>query len=174
MRILSLLLSVCVVVAVWWLVPAVADEEPAAKAKEPTLKDLAWMVGAWQEAEGPSVFSETWMPAQGEAMAGVAHWTIQGRTRMYELTVIEQTADGIVIHVRHFGAGLVPWASEAKGPITWPLKSLKGQHAVFEHPTRAWPKRLEYKRDADTMQARLTGTEGGKPKVIPIAFRLRR
>ena len=92
---------------------------------------------------------------------------------MYELMSVEQTKDGLVIHVRHFGTGLVPWKSEANGPVSWPLKSLKGRHAIFEHPTRAWPKRLEYHREGDVMRARLSGVEHGKPKEIPFTLRLR-
>jgi hypothetical protein len=163
---------------------ALAEDKPAkdvpkadAKkkdAKVPTLKDLAWMAGAWAESEGPSVFTETWHAGQGDAMAGVAHWTISGRTRMFELMSIETTASGLVLNVRHFHKGLVPWPSEVKGPITWPLKSLDGKHAVFEHPTRAWPKRMEYHRKGDVLAGRLSGMENGRPKEIPFTFRLQR
>ena len=177
MRTLPLLVLSCLLAAVLGAA-ALAEDAPKAVPKKEgaavTLKDLAWMVGSWSEASGPSIFSETWMPAQGDAMTGAVHWTIQGKTRMYELTVIEQTPKGLVIHVRHFNPGLVPWAAEAKGPVTWPLKELRGQHVIFEHPTRAWPKRLEYKRDGDVMSGRLSGVENGKPNVLPFTFRLRK
>ena len=176
MRIL-LPLALLVAVTLACVLPAVAEDAPNADAKKDpatvTLKDLAWMVGSWSEAEGPSVFSEAWMPAQGDAMVAASHWTIQGKTRMYELNVIEQTPKGLVIHVRHFHRGVVPWEAEATGPVSWPLKSLEGQHVIFEHPTRAWPKRLEYRRSGKTLEGRLTGTENGVAKQIPFSFRLR-
>ena len=118
MRILLPLILLAVLVSAFVLHPAAAEDAPQAGPKKAqaktTLADLAFLVGSWTETEGPSVFAETWLPAQGDAMAGVAHWTIQGRTRMYEMMSIEQGAEGLVLHVRHFHRGLVPWPSEAR------------------------------------------------------------
>lgn len=160
-----------VVVAV--VVVGYADEKPAKKeSKVPTLEDLAWMTGTWVEAEKTSVFTEIWGAPQGDAMVGHDHWTVGGKTRMVELTSIEQTAEGLVLHVRHFGRGMTVPASEKAGPMSWPLKSLEGQRVVFEHPTRAWPRRMEYHRTGDVLKGRLSGVENGKPNVIPFRFKL--
>lgn len=173
----ALALTVLMALVLGLAVLVAAEDEPKAEPKgaaAPTLADLAWMVGDWADAEGPSIFAETWLPAQGHDMVGVAHWTVGGRTRMYELMSIEQRDDGLVLHVRHFHRGLVPWPSEVKGPVAWPLKSLQGEHAIFEHPTRAWPKRMEYKRSGDALSGRLSGTKDGKPHAIPFSFRVRK
>jgi len=159
---------VAVAVSVGW-----ADDDPVKKEKKavPTLKDLAWMTGTWVEAEKTSVLTEIWGEPQGDAMVGHDHWTFGGKTRMLELIAIEQTAQGLVLNVRHFSRGLVPWEAEKDGPLSWPLKSLEGQRVVFEHPTRAWPKRMEYHRQGDVLSGKLSGVENGKPNVIPFRFK---
>ena len=152
-----------------------AEEKGAKEGKKvPTLKDLAWLTGTWVEASGASVLTEVWSAPQGDAMVGHDHWTVGGKTRMLELLAIEQTEQGLVLRLRHFDKGLVPWKAEKDGPISWPLKSLKGQRVVFEHPTRAWPKRMEYHRKGDVLTGKLSGVENGKPNAIPFRFELRR
>jgi hypothetical protein len=149
-----------------------AEEEPDKEAKNvPTLQDLTWLTGTWVEADGRSVLTEVWSAPQGDAMVGHDHWTVGGKTRMLELLAIEQTAQGLVLNLRHFHKGLVPWDAEKNGPLSWPLKSLEGQSVVFEHPTRAWPKRMEYHRKGDVLAGKLSGIENGKPNVIPFHFK---
>jgi len=168
------LLSACLLLVAFGACVAVvsAEDEPAAPRHAPTLADLAWMTGAWVEKEGPSVFTETWSAPSGDAMVAASHWAVEGKTRMYELCVIEQTGQGPVLHVRHFHRGVQPWEQEKAGPISWPLKSLEGQHVIFEHPTRAWPKTMEYRRTGDVLEGRLVGVENGMPKQIPFSFHL--
>lgn len=150
-----------------------ADEKPAKKeTKVPTLNDLAWLTGTWVESDRGSVLTEIWGAPQGDALVGHDHWTVGGTTRMYELIAIEQTEQGLVLKVRHFSKDLVPWKAEKDGPMTWPLKSLVGQKVVFEHPTRAWPKRMEYERKGDVLTGQLSGIENGKPNAIPFRFAL--
>jgi len=172
----KLFLGVAVAVAVSVTVAVGYAEEPPvkdAKAKAPTLQDLAWLTGTWVEADKGSVLTEIWGAPQGDAMVGHDHWTVGGKTRMVELIAIEQEASGLVLKIRHFGHNLAPWPQEKDGPMAWPLKSLKGQSVVFEHPTRAWPKRMEYHRKGEVLTGKLSGVENGKPNAIPFHFKLR-
>jgi hypothetical protein len=168
------ILAACLVGGAF-VVSGQADDEPEGKEAKPvpTLKDLAWLEGTWVEAEQGSVFTEIWSGAQGDAMVGHDHWTVGGKTRMYELMAIEQTEEGLALRIRHFGRALVIPKSEQDGPMSWPLLSLEGQKVVFEHPTRAWPKRMEYERKGADLMGRLSGVENGKPNAIPFHFKKR-
>ncbi|MDJ0520481.1 MAG: DUF6265 family protein [Planctomycetota bacterium] len=158
--------SVCVCVGV-----GLADEAAKKEAKKvPTLKDLTWLTGTWRETSGSMVLTEVWNAPQGDAMVGMDHMTVGGKTRMFELLAIEQTEQGLVLNLRHFGKGLRIPDAEKDGPMSWPLKSLEGSKVVFEHPTRAWPKRMEYERQGDVLLGRLSGVENGKPNAIPFRF----
>ena len=158
-----------------FVVTSQAEDEPVGKEAQPvpTLKDLAWLEGTWEEAQQGSVFTEVWSAALGDAMIGHDHWTVGGKTRMYELMAIEQSEEGLVLRIRHFGTGLVIPKSELDAPMSWPLSSLEGQKVVFEHPTRAWPKRMEYEREGDVLTGKLSGIENGKPNAIPFRFKKR-
>ena len=92
-------------------------------------------------------------------MVGHDHWTLGGKTKMVEIVMIEMEKSGPVLKIRHFGRNLAPWPQEKDGPLSWPLKSLEGRSVVFEHPTRAWPKRMEYHRKGNALSGKLSGVE---------------
>jgi hypothetical protein len=155
-------------------------EEPAPSAggtvKEATLADLAWLAGRWRSQDGGEVFDETWLPAEGDAMAAVSRSVEGGKTGLYELSAIERTDAGLVLRIRHFGPGVAPWASESGETPSWPLARRGAREATFEEPSRAFPRRIVYRREkgagADVLVARLEGERGGKPATME--FRLAR
>lgn len=149
---------------------AVAQEKPA------TLADLAWLEGSWRSVDGAEIFDETWLAPEGDSMSAVSREVQGGKTRMYELSTIEATDAGPVLRIRHFGAGLAPWKSEAADTPSWPLASRGDREATFEEPSRGFPRRIVYRREAgkdgkpDVLVAKLDGERGGKP--MAMEFRL--
>jgi hypothetical protein len=149
---------------------AALEGETKAKA---TVEDLAWLAGNWVHGEGDEAFHETWLPPAGGSLVGASRDVSHGKTTLVELSTIETAADGaLVLYIRHFGAGLVPWKSEAAGPVRMPLASSKKGEAVFEDPERDFPKRLTYRAGkGDTLEALLEGTRGGAPMNMEFRFR---
>jgi len=124
-----------------------------------TLKDLEWMSGRWVCRQGDDQLEETWAPPLGDTALGMFRWVREGKTWMYEMMTIEPEAGGLVFRLRHFGRQLKPW--EKDGPLTYPLKSLTGTEAVFEHPTESDPKRFIYRRQGDRLFVRLEAEDVG-------------
>ena len=145
-----------------WLAASSAQVSPTAvhhvanQPEELTLRDLAFMVGAWEAEEDGESMREVWDPARGDVMVG--HFSIvqEGRAVLYELIAIEQAEDGPVMRLRHFGRGLTPWASEAAGPMTLPLVEAEGTRAVFEDPERDFPRQIIYAIDGDELKVELS------------------
>lgn len=81
--------------------------------------------------------------------------TEDGHARLYELFVIERDGDGLALRVRHFDRALVPWEGERDGPMAFTLLRAEDSHAVFEDPTRAFPRRIVYTREGDRLSVRL-------------------
>jgi hypothetical protein len=134
--------------------------------------DLAWMEGAWRHAEGEDSFDETWTGAAGGTMAAVSREISHGKIKMYELSTIEATPEGLVLRIRHFDEGLVPWKSEADGPGSWPLVSCADKEAAFENPAKDFPRKITYRREKDALVAKLEGQMKDKP--VQMEFRLDR
>ena len=147
-----------------------AEEPPASK---PKVADLAWLAGSWLSSEGGTRWEEHWLPPAGDSLAAVTRMVKGDKTGLYELSVIEQEADGIHLRLRHFHRSLVPWASEAKGPLHWKLKTHKDRKATFENPEQDFPRRIVYHRVEDNLlQVTLEGQQGGTPRAM--RFDLRR
>lgn len=147
-----------------------AGEEPAPRA---TIADLAWLAGAWRMEHDGQRFDEHWLPPAGGTMAAVSRASSAAGTSLYELSAIEPGEGGaLVLRIRHFSPGLVPWNSEAKGPGEWTLVRCQSQEAVFENPALPFPRSISYRIDADgVLVARLAPAEGSPRK--PMEFHLR-
>jgi hypothetical protein len=152
------------------LVAALGQEKAPPKA---TVDDLAWMAGRWEERNGDSVFEEWWLPPAGKTLAAVSREVRDGATRMYELSAIEpDEAGGLVLLIRHFGAGLAPWKQEAAGPGRWRLVETGKQSVVFEDPAHDFPRRIGYAAGkGDTLEVTLEGAQGGRPAKMQFAFK---
>lgn len=136
----------------------------------PSLADLAFLEGAWEWSEGDSFAREVWDPARGGSIVGHFSMGGEGKTTLYELLVIEQDGDAVVLRLRHFGRGLEPWASEASGPLTMPLLEIGENRAVFEDPGRPFPRRMVYASEGDRLTVRLEPAEGVEREPIVLEF----
>jgi len=144
-------------------------DAPKTETATVTVKDLAWMSGRWLRKQGKDDLEETWSPPLGDTAMGMFRWNRDGKTWMYELMSIETEDSGLVFHLRHFGKQLKPW--EEDEPLTYPLKSLKPNEVVFEHPTESDPKRFVYRREGDRLFVRLE-PEDAAAKVDEFEFTL--
>lgn len=172
MRRLPLLLAPLLLAAALPLAGLARGEDAPAKPAELTIADVAWLAGTWTHDDGQGRFDEFWFPPAGGTMTGTSRQTKKEKTSMIELSSIEKDASGAwALHVRHFGAGLTPWKSEADGPLRLPLASHGAKEIAFEDPARAFPRRISYRAGADdTLEARVEGERGGKPFVLAFAF----
>jgi Domain of unknown function (DUF6265) len=96
-----------------------------------TLKDLSFMTGKWQGKLGDSTIEEYWSFPSGDNMIGMFRMIKDGRASLYELCVIEQTAGGPVLRLRHFRAGLIP-REEKEEEVTLALVGFVKDKATFE------------------------------------------
>ncbi|HKX28451.1 MAG TPA: DUF6265 family protein [Blastocatellia bacterium] len=99
--------------------------------KQTTLQDLAFISGRWQAAGDNFLNEEHWSAPAGQSLIGMARMMKDGQTRLYELCVIEQTADGPVLRIRHFRAGMVS-LEERPEQVTFQLLDFAKDRAVFE------------------------------------------
>ncbi len=112
--------------------------------------DLGWMAGYWLSCDRGQVV-ESWVDAGTDTLAGVN--LTKGRTRThFEFLRVANNADGVPTY----------YAQPGGAPPTPFVMSEAGEQSVtFENPENDFPKRIIYRRDADTMTARIEG--GGDP-----------
>ncbi|MCW5777561.1 MAG: hypothetical protein KIS87_14085 [Phycisphaeraceae bacterium] len=119
------------------------------------LADFTWLTGEWRAETERGTIVETWGRPMGDALLGMMQITESNHARLYELFVIERDVDDLVLRVRHFNRGLVPWEAERDGPMAFPLLRAEDNHAIFEDAARDFPRRIVYVRRGDRLEFRL-------------------
>ncbi len=123
---------------------------------------LSWMAGAWRTAGESSFLEEHWSNPCGDSMMGMFRVVQGGKMQMVEMIVIEQTGDGVVMALKHFGPGLMDLD---KGKVfSFRLIQSGPNEAVFEHRDVEFPgrRRIIYRRDGNSLIARLEDDRPGK------------
>ena len=134
-------------------------EPPAVTGPRAGVEDLHWLTGCWERQEDGQELREIWSPPCGDALSGMLHWARRGHVWLYELMSIEEENDTLVFRLRHFDRKLKVWDSEADGPMTYPLKELGEQEAVFENPEADSPRIFRYRRSGDHLTISLEGPD---------------
>jgi hypothetical protein len=133
------------------------DQGPPAPA--PTrVEDLAWLAGAWR-ADGTE---EIWLPPAGGMLIGLGR-TIARDGASFEYLRIEPDGSGALVYVAMPGGS---------APTTFRLASRGEREVAFENPAHDFPRRIDYRREGDTLKVRLEGVEGGRPRTLETTWRL--
>lgn len=133
----------------------------SAEDRQPTINDLAWLTGCWENSAGNRHRDETWSKAMGGTLIGIGRAVVDGKTTEYEFMRIHQEADGLYFTAQPSGQ---PQAS-------FKLKSLRNKEAIFENSKHDFPQRVIYALNPDgSLRARIEGEMNGKAGGINFPF----
>jgi hypothetical protein len=96
----------------------------------PAPDDLSWLEGSWKGRLGEETIEETWSPPGGGTLMGMFRWIKEDRVSFYELIVIEQAEEGVMMRIKHFSPGLKGWEEKDRA-VDFLLVQLDGTEAVF-------------------------------------------
>ncbi len=97
-----------------------------------SLRDLEFISGHSRGDLDGSIAEELWSKPAGDSMMGVYREVKDGRVQMYEMMVIEPTAQGPMLRLKHFNAGLQGWEDKTQ-VWNFPLVRFTAGEAVFEN-----------------------------------------
>lgn len=125
------------------------DRIGTAAAANATIQQVAFIAGQWKGTLGDRHIEQHWMAPVGTSMVA-AYRNVQGaEPKLYELLVIEQEGDGLVLRIKHFapGAGLAGRQPQGES-VNHRLIKVEGKTAVFEG-TGDNPARVTFTRKTD-------------------------
>lgn len=142
----------------------------SASVEKATLADVAFIAGQWRGEMQGGITEENWSAAVGGSMMGVFRFVKDGKAVFYEMLLIEATAGGPVLRLKHFNPGLKGW--EEKDEVhSYPLVELRRDRAVFEKPDKQT--RLIFHRTSESeMSIWLEQTRNGKPSAQEFKYQL--
>lgn len=79
-----------------------------------SLSDVDWLVGSWNGTAFGSQFEEVWNPASAGSMMGM--WKLFDEKKgvnFYELLLLKEQDEGLVLLVKHFGSDFVAWEDKS-------------------------------------------------------------
>jgi hypothetical protein len=123
----------------------------------------AWMAGCWQGEAGTAAANafEAWSAPRAGRMLGISQ-TLRGNASVFEYMRIDSGDAGVVFIPQPNG----------KPPTEFRAERVEAQRVVFSNPQHDFPKYVEYRRDADRLEARLSAVapdQDGRRQVF--AFR---
>lgn len=149
------------VACITWItsIPVVAqtNTKPVSKI---TLEDLTFISGRGTGNLGGGVIDEQWSLPAGDSMMGMFRYVKDRKAVFYEFLLIEQTAEGPVLRLKHFNPGLIGREEKAE-VFSYPLVEFSENRAAFERPDKAT--RLTFHRKSpDSLSVTLDQTRDGK------------
>jgi uncharacterized protein DUF6265 len=100
-----------------------------------SLADLEFISGHWSGEMGGGTTDEHWSAPAGDNMMGVFRYIKNGKAVFYEMLLIEMTATGPVLRLKHFNPGLIGW-EEKNEAYNYPMIEFAKNKAVFERPDK--------------------------------------
>jgi hypothetical protein len=95
------------------------------------IETMAWLAGTWAAPAFGGVGEETWLPAEGGAMAGVFRHRGDDGATFYEILVIREVEGSLLLQLRHFDPALVGW-EEREETVDFPLVAADFPQVDFE------------------------------------------
>lgn len=100
----------------------------AAEAKEPSLADLSFLEGRWRGGDERFSFEESWLPAEGGVMTGMARGVGDGALHVLEYIVVSEEDGGVFMRFHHYRADMSTWEEK---PILLRLEKIGDGLAEF-------------------------------------------
>jgi hypothetical protein len=85
----------------------VAQAIAQAGATTGTIADVSFIEGSWKAVAGDRNIDAVWSVPNGENIVGYVRVVRNEKVALYEMFAFEQTQQGLVALVRHFGPGLI-------------------------------------------------------------------
>ena len=137
------------------LAAALAAQHPAAAGAQdaPTVAQVGWMAGCWEQSAGARLIEEQWMGPRAGLMLGVSRTVVGDSLREYEQVALFQR-----------GGHLIYAATPARqAPAGFTSIAVSDSAVTFENPTHDFPQRVIYRRrGADSLIARVEGMRRGQ------------
>ena len=133
--------------------------------------DLAFLAGHWRGESHGSVIEEFWLPPTAGNLSGVFRMSDSEHVSVVEMMTLTEEAGGLVYRLRHFDTALVPWKSEADGPMQSSSVVLVDEDSVrFEFDEASGVEAITYDREDDAMTARVLFPEASGREAFVLVF----
>ncbi|WP_296320621.1 DUF6265 family protein [Winogradskyella sp.] len=98
---------------------------------EPKLENIAWIAGTWHGEAFGGKTEEIWSEPSGGSMMATFKLTVDGKVQFYEIEIIREIENNLVLQLKHFNNDLKGWETKDE-TVDFPLKYITENKVVFE------------------------------------------
>ena len=104
------------------------------KTLAPKLENIAWIAGTWHGEAFGGITEEIWSEPSAGSMMATFKLINEGKVTFYEIEVIREVENTLILQLKHFGFDLKCWETKDE-TIDFPLKEITETKVVFEGMT---------------------------------------
>ncbi|MAB50063.1 MAG: hypothetical protein CMC05_15690 [Flavobacteriaceae bacterium] len=104
------------------------------KILEPKLENIAWIAGTWHGEAFGGITEEIWSEPSGGSMMATFKLIVDEKVQFYEIEVIREIEDSLILQLKHFGSDLKAWETKDE-TVDFPLREITENKVVFEGMT---------------------------------------
>jgi Domain of unknown function (DUF6265) len=101
---------------------------------EPKLKNISWIAGNWKGEAFGGITEENWSEPSGGSMMAAFKLIDNGKVVFYELEIIREVENTLILQLKHFGNDLKGWETQDETE-DFPLIKITPNKAIFEGMT---------------------------------------
>lgn len=124
--------------------------------KATKIESLKWLAGRWEGDIEGDMTEEHWTEPKGGMLLGMNRSVFRSGKASFEFLRIAETPSGITYFASPSGKAATPFI----------LKEASDSHVVFENKDHDFPKRIFYRRQKDSLTARIEGVIKGKEECM--------
>lgn len=101
------------------------------KQLEPKLENISWISGTWHGEAFGGKTEEIWSEPSGGSMMATFKLINEGKITFYEIEIIREIENSLILQLKHFGADLKGWETKDE-TVDFPLKEITKNKVIFE------------------------------------------
>ncbi len=101
------------------------------KALEHTLENISWLSGNWKGEAMGGIVEENWSKPSGGSMMASFKFIENGKTVFYEIEIIREVNNTLVLQLKHFNRDLKGWETKDE-TVDFPVKEITANKITFE------------------------------------------
>ncbi len=116
---------ILIITAVFWSFKGQAQN------LEPKLENIAWISGDWKGKAFGGITEENWSKPSGDSMMAVFKLTNNGKVTFYEIIIIREVDNTLLLQLKHFRNDLKGWETKDE-TVDFPLVSIAENKVTFK------------------------------------------
>lgn len=104
---------------------------PGQASPKASIGQLSWLAGHWCGEALGGIVEEHWAPPSAGSMVGSFKLIVKDKVKFYEIEIIREVADSLVLQLKHFHHDLKGW-EEKDQTVDFALVKLEDNAAYFE------------------------------------------